>query len=1041
MRKKYLLFALACCLQYNSAFAEDVSLGDLHFVAQQKDFQMIGLVIDSKTGEPIIGASIEVIGTGAGVITDLDGKFALSATAGKVLKISYVGYITKEVKVGVQKVITVELLEDTKSLEEVVITAYGTGQKKASMVGSVQSIRPNELKVPSSRLSNSFAGRLAGVVAVQRTGRPGADGSDFWIRGISTLSGVTSPLIIVDGVQVASEDLNSLDPEVIEGFSILKDATATAMYGSRGANGVMIVTTKSGQNLDKPIINFRLEGQVSQPTTTPKFVNGVTYMEMFNEAVKNVGSSDVLYSQDKINGTRAGLNPYIYPDINWYDELFKDASFNEKFNFNIRGGGKKVDYFSSISVNHETGMLKQRSKDFFSYNNNINLMRYAFQNNVNAYLSNTSKLSIRLNVQLLDLTEPSQGADDIFANTMNTSPVESPVFFEPDGETNHVKWGTTNRLIPAYQTNPVAEMTAGYNDRFESTVIAALEFEQKLDFFTKGLKFRALGTFKNWSKSVNAYGASWNKYTLGTYQKNEDGTYAYETDRVGNEVSTELGNTSSTAGDRRIYLEAMVDYNRTFGKHDVNAMFLYNQDEYVNNVPGNSVIAALPKRKQGFAGRMSYAYDGKYMAEVNMGYNGSENFAKGHRWGFFPSAAVGYNISEENFFQPLRKIVNNLKLRVTWGLVGNDQIGGDRFIYLSQINLGGKGFTSGWEQDYALNGPSYTRYENTNITWEVGEKVNFGIDLQLLKSLNISVDFFREQRRNIFQEKKTIPTYLGTADTKIFGNLAEMKNQGLDFSVDFNKQFRKDFYMNLKATFTYAHNEVTKYDESVKYPFQSQVGKSWGLATGYLSNGLFIDQADIDRHNQQMGSVVGPGDIKYINLSNRYGYEDAIINSDDWGYLGNPTTPEIVYGFGPSFKYKKWDFSFFFQGVAKTSLFMKDFHPFPDNSLRNVLQFIADDYWTEGNQNVDAKYPRLTRGTNKNNTQTSDYWMRDGAFLKLKNAELGFTFKKMRFYVSGSNLLTFSKFDLWDPEQGGGSGLKYPTQRVFNVGFQMTINN
>lgn len=327
MRKKYLLFALACCLQYNSVFAEDVSLGNLHFVAQQKDFQMIGLVIDSKTGEPIIGASIEVIGTGTGVITDMDGKFALSATTGKVLKISYVGYITKEVKVGIQKVITVELLEDTKSLEEVIITAYGTGQKKASMVGSVQSIRPNELKVPSSRLSNSFAGRLAGVVAVQRTGRPGADGSDFWIRGISTLSGVTSPLIIVDGVQVASEDLNSLDPEVIEGFSILKDATATAMYGSRGANGVMIVTTKSGQNLDKPIINFRLEGQMSQPTTTPKFVNGGTYMEMFNEAVKNVGSSDVLYSQDKINGTRAGLNPYIYPDVNWYDELFKDASF------------------------------------------------------------------------------------------------------------------------------------------------------------------------------------------------------------------------------------------------------------------------------------------------------------------------------------------------------------------------------------------------------------------------------------------------------------------------------------------------------------------------------------------------------------------------------------------------------------------------------------------------------------------------------------------------------------------------------------------
>ena len=1041
MKKKYLLLALACCFQYSHVYAGDVPASTSLAITQQKKSQIVGLVVDAKTGEPIIGASVAIVGTGNGMVTDIDGKFTLSAAEGNMLKVSYIGYITKEIKIGKQKVITIDLSEDTQALGEVVVTAYGTGQKKASMVGSVQAVRPNELKVPSSQLSNSFAGRLAGVVAVQRTGRPGADGSDFWIRGISTLSGVTSPLIIVDGVQVTAEDLNSLDPEVIDGFSILKDATATAMYGSRGANGVMIVTTKSGQNLDKPIINFRIEGQISQPTNTAKFVDGATYMEMFNEAVKNAGSSDVLYSQDKINGTRARSNPYIYPDVNWYDELFKNTAFNEKINFNIRGGGKKVDYFSSISINHETGMLKNRSKDFFSYDNNINMMRYSFQNNVNAYLGSTSKLSVRLNVQLLDMREPQQGVDAIFANTMNTSPVESPIFFEPDGVTNHIKWGTSGRLIPAYQTNPVAEMTAGYNDRFESTVIAALEFEQKLDFLTKGLKFRAMGTFKNWSKSANSYGAYWNKYTLGAYQQNTDGTYIYETNRVGNEVSTELGNTSSTAGNRRIYLEGMLDYNRTFGDHDINAMFLYNQDEYVNNVPGNSIIASLPKRKQGLAGRLSYAYAGKYMAEINMGYNGSENFAKGHRWGFFPSVAVGYNISEERFFEPLKKVVTNLKLRGSWGLVGNDQIGSDRFIYLSQINLGGIGFTSGWEQDYALNGPTYTRYENNNITWEVGEKINLGIDLQLWKSLNITVDIFREQRRNIFQEKKTIPTYLGTAKTKIFGNLAEMKNQGLDFSIDYNKQFNKDFYMNFKGTFTYAHNEVTKYDESVKYPFQSQVGKSWGLATGYLSNGLFIDDAEIDRYNQQMGSVLGAGDIKYINLSNRYGYGDDIVNTDDWTYLGNPTTPEIVYGFGPSFKYKNWDFSFFFQGVAKTSLFMSDFHPFPDNTLRNVLQFIANDYWTPTSQNADAKYPRLTRGTNKNNTQTSDYWMRDGSFLKLKNAELGYTFKKMRFYVSGSNLLTFSKFDLWDPEQGGGSGLKYPTQRVFNVGFQMTINN
>ena len=1040
MKKQYLLLALACFFPLSGVIAKDVMANPIVTSTQQKKSQIVGVVTDSKTGEPIIGASIAIVGTSGGVITDVDGKFTVQAAPGNLLRVSSIGYVAKEIKLANQKVLSIELLEDSKTLDEVVVTAYGTGQKKASLVGSIQAIRPTDLKVPSSNISNSFAGRLAGVVAVQRTGRPGADGADFWIRGISTLNGVTKPLIIVDGVQVSAGDLDAIDPEVIDGFSILKDATATAMYGTRGANGVMIVTTKSGMNLDKPIINFRLEGQVTQPTSTPKFVDGATYMELFNEAVNGDGSGDALYSQDRINGTRNRLNPYVYPDVNWYDELFKSSAFNQKFNFNIRGGGKKVDYFSSISVNHETGMLKSRSKDFFSYNNNINVMRYNFQNNINAYLGKTSKLSVRLNVQLRDLMEPNKGADDIFASAMNTSPVESPVFFEPDAQTSHVKWGVNNRLITAYQYNPVAEMTTGYNDTFESTVIASAEFEQKLDFLTKGLRFKALGTFKNWSKSINAYTAGWNKYTLGAYQPNTDGTYTYEANRVGNEVSTDLSNTNSTAGDRRIYLEAMVDYSRTFGRHDLNAMLLYSQDELVNNVPGNDLIASLPKRKQGVAGRLSYAFDGKYMAEVNMGYNGSENFAKGHRWGFFPSIAAGYNISEESFFQPLRKVVSNMKVRASWGLVGNDQIGSERFIYMANINLGGKGFTTGWDQNYSLNGPVYSRYANNNITWEVGQKINVGLDLQFQNSLNLTVDIFREDRRNIFQEKGTVPTYLGTGNTKIYGNLAEMRNQGLDFSIDYNKQFGKDFYMNFKGTFTYAHNEITKYDEAPAYNFQSKIGQSANVESGYLSNGLFLDQAEIDRYNQQMGSTLAAGDIRYKNVSKIYGYNDEVINADDWVWLGNPTVPEIVYGFGPSFKFKQWDFSFFFQGVAKTSLFMSDFQPFGDNSLRNVLQFVADQRWSPTNQNVDATFPRLTRKSSTNNTKKSDYWMRDGSFLKLKNLELGYTYKKMRFYISGANLLTFSKFDYWDPEQGGGSGLKYPTQRVFNVGFQMTIN-
>lgn len=1007
---------------------------------QQGKRTIVGLVKDEH-GDAIIGASVQVAGTDIGTITNIDGLYSIVVASSKVvLKVSFIGYIPQEIEVGNRSNVTITLKESVKEIEEVVVTAYGTGQKKASMVGSVEAVRPAELKVPAANLSTAFAGRLAGVVAVQRSGQPGADGASFWIRGIATLSDATDPLIILDGVQISASDLNNLDPEIIESFSILKDATATAMYGSRGANGVMIVTTKSGYNVDRPIINFRIEGQMQRPTSIPKFVDGATYMELFNEAVINDGSGDVLYSADKIAGTRERRNPYVYPDVNWYNELFKKTSFTEKIHFNIRGGGKRVNYFSGITVVHEDGMLKNRSKDFFSYDNNINIMRYNFQNNINANLSSTAKLMLRLNVQLRDGIRPNMGMDDIFQNTIDTSPVEFPVFYEPDGITDYVKWGSTQRLIGQYP-NPVAQATTNYNDYFESTVIASLEYEQKLNFITKGLRFKALASFRNWAQTNNARSSKWNKFMITDYTQNEDGSYDYNVSRIGEEVATTMGINSSNSGRRRVYFEAMIDYSRVFGKHDVNAMFIYNQDELVNNSPGNNLINSLPQRKQGIAARASYVYDQKYMIEANVGYNGSENFAKGHRFGLFPSVAIGYNISEENFLKPLRNVVSKLKIRSSYGLVGNDQIGGQRFIYMSQINLGGKGFTTGIEQNYALNGPTYNRYANEDITWEVGAKFNVGIDMQLFRSLNLTVEYFRENRKDIFQQQTTIPNYLGTASTAVYGNLAKMKNHGVDLSLGYNKKLSKDFFVNLKGTFTYAHNEIVACDESPKYPYQSKVGVSRNMNSGYLSDGLFIDQAEADNYNQQLGQVVKAGDIKYKNASRMHGYDDDIIDTNDWVWLGNPTVPEIVYGFGPSFKWKQLDFSFFFQGVAKTSLFINGFHPFGDSSLRNVLQWVADERWSPDNQNCNAGYPRLSKNTNENNIKTSDYWMRNGAFLKLKNAEIGYTYKNMRLYVSGSNLLTFSKFDLWDPEQGGGSGLKYPTQRVFNIGFQMTFNN
>lgn len=1023
-------------------------------IAQQTS-KVQGVVLD-ETGEPAIGVNIQIKGDPTrGTITDFDGNFSIEASPKDILVVSFIGYVTQEIKVGNKKILQITMKEDAQTLGEVVITAFGAGQKKESVVGSIQTVRPNDLKVPSANLSTSFAGRMAGVVAFQRSGIPGENGADFYVRGISTISGMTSPLIIIDGVEASSSDLNALDPEVIEGFSILKDATATAMYGTRGANGVMIVTTKSGSDLEKPIIGIRVEANVNVPTKVPKFVSGDRYMQLYNEAVSNQGTGDILFSNEQIMGVRNGVNPYVFPNVDWYDEIFKDASFNQRANFNIRGGTKKITYFMNVTVNHETGMLKNRSKDFYTYSNNLDMMKYAFQNNIDFHLSKSSKIGLHLNVQLNDMTSPVTGEkedspskimDAIYSSIMNSNPVDFPAYFPNTGE-KWVKWGAYSGGNDQGATNPLAQATRGYSSSFSSTVLANIDFEQKLDFITEGLRFKAMFSFKNWNKTITNRWQGVNRYSVKNYSQNPDGGYDYTAVPLSEPSKPVLSTSRLLYGDRRMYFQAYLDYNRTFADvHSVSAMALVNTDEYVDNTSGG-LVSSLPKRKVGLAFRLSYGYDNRYMVEFNAGYNGSENFAKGHRFGFFPSVALGYNISQEKFWKPLENVISNFKLRGSYGLVGNDQINDERFIYMPDVSLQGNddspSFTTGYgNQVTTLKGPIYNRMGNNAITWEVGEKLNVGADIQLFHSLNISVDAFREIRRDIFQEMKSIPNYLGTAKTKLYGNLAKVKNWGMDLSVDYGKQITKDFSLQMKGTFTFARNKVLEYNEapgvSPAYSIIDHSVKSFLL---YQANGLYIDYADIANNpTSTLGNIaIAPGDIKYVDQPDRNGKYDGKISDADRIRMGDPEIPEIVYGFGPSMQYKNWDFSFFFQGVAKTSLVMSGFHPFGTQYNRNVMEFITKNYWSQNNQNPNAAYPRLTKYDNNNNTQGSSHWLRDASFLKLKNLEIGYSFKGARIYVSGANLLTFSKFDLWDPEMGGDKAMKYPTQRTFNIGIQMTF--
>lgn len=1053
------LIVAACPSNKLSALPSQVT-ETVTFRDMEQSIEYEGIVIDAKTQETIIGATVRIKNNPQiGAVTDIDGKFRIKAKRGDILEISFVGYQTKEVKLSNITLLSVELAENLQVLNEVVVTAFGVGQKKESVVGSVIQVRPTELSLPSANLSNSFAGRLSGVVSFQRSGEPGNDGSTFYIRGISTInSSARSPLIIIDGVEASQGDLNALDPEIIEGFSILKDATATAMYGTRGANGVMIVTTKSGANMEKAAITARVEGYFSMPTNKLEFADPVTYMRLYNEADSNYGDGLGRYSEERIQGTLAGTDPYRYPSVDWYDELFKDFTFNQRANFNIRGGSKRIDYFLNANFSHETGMLKDRSREFYSYNNKLDVKRYTFQTNLNVHASKTATVSMNLSAVLKDSNSPINSTESLYGRIMNSNPVDFPIMYPTDAfldksgtMSRFIKWGAFQGGDTSVSGNPLADLVSGYQTGFASTIRANVRYKQLLDFITPGLSFNALVSFNNWSSTTVKRSQDYNKYYFDNMLTDPvTGNTNYIIKPIGGiEKEYTLGTTSSSTGNRGYYMQATLNYDHSFNDiHYVSAMLLYNHDQYDTNAPGNNLINSLPKRKQGLAARLSYNYLHKYMVELNMGYNGSENFAEGNRFGFFPSIGWGYNISEEAFFKPLKNIIDHFKIRGSFGLVGNADAG-TRFLYMPIINLVGTGqfVTGDGEVSQGFSGPVYSRFENKKISWEVGHKFNIGLDFGLFNSLNLSLDYFYELRKDIFQQNKTIPNYMGVSKSVIYGNYGEVKNYGFEIAVDYGKQVNKDLSIQFKGTFSFARNKIQKYAEGFDplYPNLSIVGQSIGVNKGYIYAGhLFMDEAEIaNSPDQQIAGNIKPGDIKYVDVPNSYGETDYVINVNDQVYMGYPTVPEIIYGFGPSIQWKNWDFSVFFQGVANTSLMMSGFHPFGIDAgryNRNVLMFIADDHWSPDNQNIYASYPRLTQREQLNNTANSSYWLRNGAFLKLKNAEIGYSWKNLRVYVSGLNLLTFSPFKYWDPEMGGGNGMKYPTQRTVNIGVQFKFN-
>lgn len=996
----------------------------------KKKRTVTGTVVDAENGDPVIGATVVVKGQKDGVITDLDGNFTIAISGSKAqLEFSYIGYRKKTVDVGDLGVINVKMESDNQLLSEVVVVGAGT-QKKVSVTGSITSVKGLELKAPSSSLTTSFAGKLAGVISMTSTGEPGA-ASEFYIRGVSTFGGRATPLILLDDVEISTADLNNIPAETIESFSILKDASATAIYGARGANGVMLITTKTGKENEKTRINVTVENSFNKPMNFPDFVNGATWMEMYNEAqlTRNPGATPK-YSQLDIDNTRNQVNPYIYPDVQWKDVIFKNMNMNQRANVNISGGGSKASYYMSLQANHDTGLLD--TKKVYSYNNNINNWGYNFQNNISYKITSTTKIDLHMNAQIRNKKGPNYSTSDLFAQMLYCNPINFPVTFPAQPGDTHIRFGNAIWTGSSVRTNPYAYMLSSFKEYNENTLNTSLKINQKLDFVTKGLSVQAMVNWKNWASS------SYNRTIEPYYYGIKGGSYNpsnptdYEIERLGTSGTDYLKTSDiSKASDQTFYLDARVNYDRQFNLHHVTGMLMYMQREYRSSV--------LPERNQGFSGRFTYDYGQRYLVELNFGYNGTERLGKKERFEFFPAVSLGWVISNEKFFEPMTKYIDNLKIRGSYGLVGSDETGlsagAQHFLYIDQVSLNNIGFTTGVDMNYTLYGPLVTNYAVVNGGWERVKKLDIGIDLELFRQLTITADYFNEKRYNILLHREAWPESLGYYTAKPWSNKGKVDNWGIELSVNWRKEFTKDLYVDFRGNFTYTENKYVNLDEPVyPYVWKTSTGKPLSRTTGYIAQGLFSSQEEIDNSpTQNLGSTVKPGDIKYRDVNG----DGKIDGSDQVMISPYGTTPRIQYGLGMNVTYKKFDFGVFFNGSAKRTIMISGISPFGQSDY-NVMQFIADDYWSESNPNPNAKYPRLglTSSQTANNTVASTYWMRNGNFIRFKTLELGYKFKYGRVYLNGDNIAVFSPFKLWDPELSWNA---YPLQRTFNIGVQLNF--
>lgn len=1032
--------------------------------------------VQDVNGEPLIGVTVTVKGTNIATVTDINGTYNLNVpNKNDILEASYIGFETATKKVT-GTLIDFILTEEVNSINEVVVTGYSTA-KKISVLGSQSTLKMDQVKAPVANLSSVLAGRVSGVVSMQRTGVPGQDDSDIWIRGISTLTNRNEgPLVLVDGIE---RSFSNLDPEDIESITVLKDAASTAVYGVRGGNGVIIITTKPGV-VSKPKFSFDVYTGITSLTKVPDLVDGIEYMNAVNVAYQN-SKGRSYYSPEYIANTKianglpltaeeqayaqtvAGdrtINKYLYPNVDWMDELYHKTGWNRRANVNIRGGAPNSTYYISLSYYKEKGLTKtDKTQD---YSSEIDFDRYNFLTNVNLRATKTTKVDVGVSGFITSGNYPQQSLGDIFTKAMSTNPVIYPVQY-PNGENPGIS--PTNRELDS----PWVTLTRrGYSKQHNVQVNTNLKVTQDLGFWnwSKGLSARALVSFdikSNQNVQYKVDDSTWRVTgstdpSTGVWIDDEN---LYDAD--GNLVLTEQykGNTNmSVQADkwfyRTFYFEAALDYRRTFAKkHNVSGLLLFNMRNYTDANNG-SLFETLPYKQQSLSSRLTYDYDNIYFVELNGGYTGSENFEPGHRFGFFPAVAVGWVPSNEKWWKPLQNVISFLKFRYSDGVVGNSSTG-QRFGYFTQIGSDGNDYTNYWTKNGSPGRYHYNTY-GYEPKWSKIRKRDLGIEINFFKDdLTFVFDLFKERRTNIFVSRDNIPLLAGFV-TSISGNVGTVENKGFEASFEYSHTFNNDLWISVRGNMTYNKDKVIENAQATPaYPWLDRRGHNVLAEWGYVAEGLYTSEEQIkERGITQFGEtypgeLVKPGDIMYKDLNG-----DKHIDDYDMQCISRGDVPAVYYGFGGDLRWKNIGFGFLFQGVADAERILRGagIRPFTNSQGGGTLYSNISDRWDASNpENTDVFYPRLAWGatdpSNVNNFVTSTWWKRDVSFMRLKQFTISYYFPKSwqrggilkggRFYFMGENVFTFSKFKLWDPELNTDNGISYPNVRTFSIGVNFNL--